>query len=647
MTEEQRKLAAIVFTDLAGYTALTQSDEGRALRLLEVHNSLIRSTLDGHRGKEGKTIGDAFLLEFDSALDATSCAIDIQQKLHEHNLVAAGPDQINVRIGIHVGDIIHRGSGVLGDTVNIASRIEVFADAGGICVTDPVFLQVRNKITHSLVKLSEQRLKNVDLPITLYKVILPWQATSVPLGEISDSKNRVAVLPFVNISPDPNDEYFADGMTEELITSLSGIKQLTVIARTSVMKYKAASKGASEIGRELNVGTLVEGSVRKALNRVRIAVQLIDARNEGHVWAKNYDRQLDDIFAIQSEIAQRVAQELKVQLLAQEKEGLERKPTASTEAYTQYLKGRHYLNERTKEGTGKAVKYFEDAVKLDPHFALAYSGLADCYLIFGDYGWLGSSEALPKGKSYALRAVEIDPMLAEAHASLGGVLQSLDWNFIESEKEFKRAIELKPSYALAYQWYALLLVFMERYEEAFNSTSRAKELDPLSCVIGMNQSLEMVNLGRTEQAINQLKEVIELNPEYAQAHLFLGLTYFFASRLEEAGREVETAVALSGGDPMVKTQLCFVYGRTGKKEEADKILEELQKIEKDAHVSDVWMAVAFLGVGRNDEAFERLESAFRERLGQLFYLMTFPWLQTFRTDPRWISIEDRMRRLTA
>lgn len=638
-----------MFMDMVGYTALGQKNEALSLALVDEQRKLIRPILARHSGTEIKTIGDAFLVEFPSALDAVRCAYDIQRAIREFNYSLPDDRRVHLRIGVHLGDVVvESGGDISGDAVNIASRIVSLAVDGGVCLTRQVYDHVQNKFELPLSNLGPKALKNVSTQLEVYRMMMPWEeGASVSAVQRAPERTRIAVLPFANMSPDPSDEYFADGMTEELITSLSGIKQLTVIARTSVMKYKVSTKGASEIGKELNVGTLVEGSVRKAANRVRITVQLIDALNEGHVWAQNYDRQLDDIFAIQSEIAQRVAQELEVQLLAQEKGRLERKPTASTEAYTLYLKGRHFWNERTKEATSKAVRCFEGAVGLDPRFAPAYSGLADCYVTSSDYGWLNPSDALPKAKSYATRAVETDPTLAEGHSSLGAVLDYLDWNWTEAEKEFKRAIELRPSYASAYQWNAILLQFMERHEEAFENISRAKELDPLSRVIGMNYGLAMLSLGRVEEAIDQLKEVIELNPDYSQVHLFLGMTYSLTSRSEEAIREVEAAVKLSGGDPETMTQLCFIFGRNGRTDQASKILEELQKVEKDTHVSNVWMATAFWGAGRSDEAFERLESALRERSSQLFYFKSFPWLQAFRSDPRWAPIEERMRRVIA
>ena len=285
-----RRLAAIMFTDLVGYTALTQRNEALAMQLLEEHRRLVRPFFPKHNGREVKTIGDAFLVEFASALEATRCAFDIQQSLNELNSGRQEDRRVLLRVGIHLGDVIHDQNDVYGDAVNIASRIEPLASPGGICVSQQVYDQIKNKFEFPLSTLGEKTLKNVSEPVEVYRVILPWEKKSE--SESSLEKTRIAVLPFTNMSSNPEEGYFADGMTEELITSLSGVRQLTVIARTSVMGYKGTTKKVREIGRELEVGSVLEGSVRKAGNKVRITAQLIDAATEGHLWAQNYDRQL-------------------------------------------------------------------------------------------------------------------------------------------------------------------------------------------------------------------------------------------------------------------------------------------------------------------------------------------------------------------
>ncbi len=322
MSEGERRLAALMFTDIVGYTALTQKDEPLSLRLLEEQRKIVRALLPNHAGKEIKTIGDAFLIEFASALEAVRCAFEIQKALHESNRKRSPENQVLLRIGIHLGDVLHNQNDVYGDAVNIASRIEALAVPGGICLTEQVYAQIKNKFEHPLVSEGSKTLKNVTDNIEIYKVVLPWDRQ--PVSEMSLDRHRIAVLPFASLSPDPNDEYFADGLTEELIARLSLLKGLEVIARTSVMNYKKKEKNANQIGKELRAGTLIEGSVRKAGNRIRVTAQLINSNTEGHLWAESYDRKLEDIFAVQSEVAESVASSLHLRLSDLDRKNIDR-----------------------------------------------------------------------------------------------------------------------------------------------------------------------------------------------------------------------------------------------------------------------------------------------------------------------------------
>jgi len=369
-----------MFTDMVGYTALGQRNESLSLALVDEQRKLIRPILARHSGREVKTIGDAFLVEFSSALDGVRCAYEIQRMIREANFSLPEDRRLHLRIGIHLGDVVESADDISGDAVNVASRIQPLADDGGVCLTRQVFDLVNHKMELEFSTLGPKSLKNVAEPIEVYRMQMPWAAGKTHSSSDLLDKKRIAVLPFTNLSSDPEEGYFADGMTEELITSLSGVRQLTVIARTSVMGYKGTTKKVKEIGTELGVGTVLEGSVRKAGNRVRITAQLIDSGTEGHLWAQNYDRQLEDVFAIQSEIAEKVAGELKIRLVEAEKRVIERKATESTEAYTYYLRGRDLTGERTEPSLRQALGVFEKAITLDPSFAKAYAGMAECYM---------------------------------------------------------------------------------------------------------------------------------------------------------------------------------------------------------------------------------------------------------------------------
>src|SRR5713101_2154876 len=451
-----------MFTDIVGFTALGQRNESLALSVLDEQRELLRPIFIKHSGREVKTIGDSFLVDFPSALSAVKCAYEIQKTTREFNSSLPKERRVQVRIGVHLGDVVESQGDISGDTVNVASRIESLADSGGVCLTRQVFDQVQSKFELPLRSMGAKSLKNLRAPMEVFKMVMPWEGAVIEEAVELDS-HRVAVLPLKNMSPDPNDEYFADGMTEELITALSGLRELTVIARTSDMQYKNSPKRVAEVGRELKTGTVIEGSVRKAANKVRITVQMIDATTEGHLWVQNSDRQMDDIFAIQSEIAEKVADALKVKLIDSTRHRLEKKPTENTEAYMLYLRGRYYWNERTREDIDKAIKYFEHAIRIDPQFAPSYSGLADCYSVIIDYLWMAPHRTSQLARDFSMKALELDNDLAEAHASLALTQMNYFWDFGSAERELKRAIELRPNYAPAHHWRAIMLLYQKRF----------------------------------------------------------------------------------------------------------------------------------------------------------------------------------------
>ncbi len=631
-----------MFTDIAGYTSLSQRNEALALQLLEEHRSLLRPFFPKHAGKEIKTIGDAFLVEFASVLEAVRCAFEMQQSLHERNAMSPTDKKVLLRIGIHLGDVIHSQNDVYGDAVNIASRVEPLADPGGICLTEQVYDHVKNKFEFPIVGTGQHDIKNVDAPLELYKVMLPWEGR-VNVGSEHFDRRRIAVLPFANISPDPNDEYFADGMTEELISAISKIPELTVISRTSVMKYKGGRRSIQEIRPELRVGTMLEGSVRKVGIKVRISVQLIDANKEGHLWAENYNRELQDVFDVQSDIAHKVAESLKVRLLAKDAEIVGKVPTANMEAYTIYLKGRYFWNERTLEGLNKAIRYFEEAIKHDPGYALAYAGLADCYLILENWSFLRPEEAVPKVMEYSKKALEIDDMLAEAHTSMA-VVSSYFWDWDRAEREFKRAIELNPNYATAHHWYGHgYLEAQKRYDEAIRELKEAQKLDPLSLIIATNHGDALLAARRVEEAIEQYRGILETDPNYAYARSRLGVALVASSAFEEAVAEVEKSWSLSPENVETKATLAYVYSAAGRREDAERILEEMKEIAKTRYVSAALFAEVYSALGKPDRAFEWLDRAAEARSSTLVMNLSEPQFDPLRSDPRFRALIQRLR----
>jgi adenylate cyclase len=640
MSEGTRRLAAIMFTDMVGYTALGQRNESLSLALVEEQRNLLRPVITKHQGREVKTIGDAFLVEFTSAVEAVRCAYDSQRVVKEFNMALPNERRIHIRVGIHLGEVVEKEGDILGDAVNVASRIEPLADDGGVCLTQQVYDHVHNKLEFRLASLGRVSLKNVSEPMEVYKLVMPWeQERTSPLPK--SDRGRIAILPFANISPDSADDYFADGMTEELISTTSSIKGLTVIARTSVMRYKGQTKGIEEVGKELGVGTVLEGSVRKAGNRLRITVQLIDVQDQGHLWSQSYDREFDDVFAVQSDIAKQVADALRIRILPNETMQMEKRPTRSTEAFTQYLRGRHLWNQRRREAVSKAVGYFERAIELDPSYGIAYVGLADCYAILGDQGALPSGEAFSKARGLATKALELDDSMAEAHATLGTILEH-EWDWAGAERELKRAIELNPGYPTAHHWYAVLLMTMGRHSEAMAEIRRAHELDPLSPVIRNNIGWSYIKERRYDEALAVFREVLETDPEFRSAHNGIQSVYVAKSMFQVAITEAQRA---RGKWPeaywFLADSLVYCLAMAGRRHEALKIVDELVERSKAEYVSPFRIASAYIGIDKG-KVFKWLEKGYEVHDGLMMYLKGDLLFETLYSDPRYVAMLRRM-----
>lgn len=639
--ESERRLAAIMFTDTVGSTAIAQKNEDLAIQLMEEQRELVRPLLARHRGREVKTIGDGFLVEFGSALDAVRCAVAIQSALKEANGRSPEEWRARVRIGIHLGDVMRLGSDLSGDAVNVASRIEPLAPPGGICVTAQVQASVVNKVENQFESLGVPLLKGVTSPIEVFRVV------GFGEGEIrvdrggTSMKDRIAVLPFTNISQDERDEYFADGMTEEIISSISKTQGLKVIARTSVMKYKGSSKQVSEIGRELGVGSVLEGSVRKAGDKVRISIKLVDAINEEPKWSQQYDREILDIFAIQSDIAQRVAEALRMQVLGTG-EGAA-KQTSSAEAYVDYLRGRQAWNKRTEEGLRQAIEFFSKAIELDGRYAKAYAGLADSYATLAFLEFSAPSEAYPRAKEAVGKALELDSPSAEAHTSLGLIRYQYDWDWKGAEGEFREATKVNPSYAPAHQYYADFLKAMGRFEEALWEITRAQELDPLNLSINTGVGHVLYLSGQIDRAIEQYKKTVELDPGFTLTHIWFGRPYLEKGMYPEAISELETAVRLSGESTLALAMLGHGLASAGRKQEALAILEKLKERSRRQYVPSYWIAAIYNGFKDKEQVISWLRKAFEERSSWLVWSNVEPRFAWLKNDPEFNELLGAMK----
>ncbi len=450
----------------------------------------------------------------------------------------------------------------------------------------------------------------------------------------------VAVLPFLNLSGDPENEHFADGITEDVIAQLSKIRALHVISRTSVMPFKGRQQGLREIAARLQVATLLEGSVRRAGDRVRIVAQLVDAGTDENLWAETYDRQLTDIFAIQMEVALHIAAALKAELSPDERARIGREPTSDVRAYQLYLKGRHCFIRYTEEGMRQAIGYFEQAIERDPQYALAYASVAMAYTELGETGALNPDEAYPRAKAAATHALALDPELGEAHSTVAYGMFVYDFDWTGAEAEFKRALELSPGSADTYDLYGRLCSVLGRFDEAIALQRRAQELDPLAHQSDLATAL--LRAGRYDQALEAASRAIEFDRNYARGHSTLGWALFGKGRFDEGLAALERAVALSPGDTLWLAQLGQAYALAGRVDRAQEILRELEEQSRTRYVAPYHMAYVYTGLGQHEQAMDCLERAYEQRAGSVYGIRGSFLFAPLRSHPRFTALLRRM-----
>jgi len=455
-------------------------------------------------------------------------------------------------------------------------------------------------------------------------------------------ERSIAVLPFADLSAERDQEYFCDGIAEELINALTKIERLKVASGSSAFQFKGKGHDIQEIGKRLKVETVLEGSVRKAGNRLRITAQLVNVADGYHIWSEKYDCEMKDIFAIQDEISLTIVDKLKVKLLREDKEKLVKRSTEDVEAYNLYLKGRYFWGKRTKEGFRKAMEFFKQSIEKDPNFTLGYSGLADSYNLVGFYSFSQPKEAFPKAKEAAQKALKIDDTIAEAYASLAFVQLYYDWDWKDAYENFKKAVKLSPGYPTAHHWYAEYLLVVGRIEEAFVESKRALELDPFSLVINVLLGWAFHYSYQYDQAIEQYLKTLEMDPNFAPAHYFLGLTYVQKTMFDEAIEEFKKAKAIFGDNTLTNAALWHAKARRGKTDEVQKVLDEMAKISRQTYFPLYYKAAIYADVGDNDQAFHWLEKCFEERDMWLALLKVDPIWSDLRPDPRFNELLKKM-----
>jgi len=492
-------------------------------------------------------------------------------------------------------------------------------------------------VTFGLKKLFIPALVIIGLIIAVVIILqlLPQKET-VP---VPSYKHSIAVLPFDDLSPQKDQEYFCDGLAEELINRLNNIESLRVPARTSAFSFKGKELDLQEIGNKLNVEMLLEGSVQKAGNKLRITVRLVKVADGYPLWSEKYERDEKDIFALQDEISLAIVDNMRIKLLGKEKANLVKRYTEDIEAYNLYLQGLFFWNRRTEEDLKKAINYFEQAIEVDHNYALAYAGLADSYSILPEYSNIPPKEVYPKAKELALKALEIDNTLAEAHVSLGLIKRCYDYDWVAAEREYKRAIELNPGYAIAHYNYAYNLMCRALFDEAIKEMKQAHDLDPLSLIINRNLGQVYYRARQYDQAIKTLKRTLEMDPNFSMAHFYLGSVYLQKGMYEKALAEFQKEKELSRGwGSRIEARIGIIYMKMGRREKTLEMLDDFLEKSKQMHVPQTSMAILYFVLGENDQGFQWLDKGYEEYDNGLRLLKTEPIFDSVRSDPRFKTL---------
>jgi TolB-like protein/class 3 adenylate cyclase/Tfp pilus assembly protein PilF len=662
-----RQLTAIMFADMVGYTALMQEDEVQAKTNLDRARNVLLHRVEEHRGQILQYYGDGALSTFPSAIEAVGAAIHIQGDLQ-------GPEPVPVRIGLHTGDIIHDEQGVFGDGVNLAARVQGLSVPGGVLISEKVYDEIKNQAGIHAQSMGTFALKNVKRPMEIWAIANPGLAVPDPSkmgSRPSQARNSVAVLPFMNMSPDPENEFFSDGITEELINALTRINGLQVTARTSSFAFKGKNQDVRAIAEELGVATVLEGSVRRAGDRVRITAQLINAEDGYHLFSKNYDRELLDLFQTQDELAETIATELEdrfqpgqeiprpeVTSAPEPEDSREETPARGerphchrdashfhdAEAYTEFLKGIHRFHQWTPEGARAAIRHFQRALEIDPSCALPHSGMANAYTFLAAIGHMKGSVAYPRAKEAAQKGLELEEGAAEAHAAMATVLFFYDWDFEGAYRHFQKALTLNPGSAPLRRLYAMYLTATGDAPAAVDELEWALEMDPLSTAIRSALGEALSKCGRFEEAADQFRRVLELDPEYRAAREMLGWSYLMTNRPAEALREWEEITTRTNDPFKVIPHRIGALMALNREDEARQLmllLEERRRREPEVSL-EVDFALAHFAFGDHERTLDYLEEAVERRLGMVVFLKIIPPLQILSDHPRFKALVERV-----
>jgi TolB-like protein/Flp pilus assembly protein TadD/class 3 adenylate cyclase len=679
------EIGHVLFIDIVGYSKLLINEQRDQIQKLK---EIVRGTEQFRFAEaEGKLVrlptGDGGALVFRTSPEApVLCALEISKALKDD-------PELRVRMGIHSGPVnevvdLNEQANIAGAGINIAQRVMDCGDAAHILLSKRVAddleqyprwrpylhdlgeCEVKHGTRIGVVNLYTDEAGNAQLPKKFQALKkrgtrVRWTAIAGALlalavivggiamfsryrvrSTLAAPEKSIAVMPFENLSENKANAYFADGIQEEILTRLAKIADLKVISRSSTQRFRSAPEDLRQIAQQLGVANILEGSVQKTADQVRVNVQLINAATDTHLWADTYDRKLTDIFAVESEIAKTIADILQAKLTGSEQHVIAARPTASTEAHQLYLKGRFFWNKRTGNDLKKSIDYFQQAIAADPNYALAYAGIADAYVLLPGYSAGTPRDCYPKAKAAAKKALELDETLAEAHTTLAMAIWLYDFDSSQATREFQRAIELNPNYATAHHWFSLGLASLGRFDDAIAEGKRAVELDPLSLVINADLGADYYLARRYDEAIAQQRKTLEMDPGFYYAHFILGEALAAKGAFEQAIEEYRKAHALDD-DPWVLGLLGHAYASSGNKTEALKILDQLKELSTQRYVSAYSFAILYLGLGEKQEALRWLEQSYQDRAGSdIAWIRVYSLLDPLRGDPRFEALAEKI-----
>ncbi len=637
-----RQLAAILFADMTGYTALMQENEQLARNKRRRLKEVLESTIGQYNGKILQYYGDGSLSIFNSAIDCVGCAINMQRQLQQEPTV-------ELRMGIHTGDVIIEEDAIYGDGVNLASRIESLAVPGGIFISEKVHDEIKNQSAFSSREMGYFELKNVKQPVRVFAITN--DGITVPgrdelRGKTTQTNNRLAVLPFVNMSADPENEYFSDGITEELLNALTRVDGLQVTSRTSAFAFKGKNHDIRDIAIQLNVDKVLEGSVRKAGNRVRITAQLVNAVDGYHIWSENYDRDLTDIFEVQDEISAIIANRLRENLSPKEKEEHLVKPaTTNITAYTYFLKGLHFWNKITPADSRKAIEYFEQAIAIEPTYAQAWAMSAAAYSHLGSSGQMLPMTAFEIVHRNADKALELDSTIAEGHIAKASAYLFYEWKWKEAYDCLQRAIHLNPGAIEAYELLGFYYIVMDQKEKAVQTLEKAERMDPLSPVITQALGNMYIFAERFDDAIQQADKLLEMNPTMRIGIEMKGWATGMKGDWEAALVFFEEVQRLTSHPLKGWMGAGFAYGKLGMKEKVMEVIRKMEQRQEEepGAVLDADLASAWFSLGNYDKTFYYLNQTIDKRMGPVSYFLEYPAYREIKDDPRYDELKKRMK----